>query len=187
MRRAIKTCEILPQKTGGSSDVTQQTTVAVEGTAFLARLTSGRFFLRSLRNSARPGVDRVVSLTWRKDVLEAGESCEDLNHCQRGEARPITPGSFAGQRTTETAANCVAAANHVSSRRPFATVLWPRGGNSEIFNGRCAECPIHRSAQRTFPGVLPRLVHGISPDHLPKGASDASNPDPGPIHGQSRP
>ena len=70
--------------------------VAIEGTAFSARLTSTRFFgaifeiLRDRAWTAR------WDLTWRKDVLEAGDSCGDLNHRRAGEGRADHNGTLCG-------------------------------------------------------------------------------------------
>ena len=95
----MKTWEILREKKGGSSNVTQQTTVAIEGTAFLARLTSTRFFgaifeiLRDRAWTAR------WDLTWRKDVLETGESCGDVNHHQAGDGLADHDGTLCGATT----------------------------------------------------------------------------------------
>jgi hypothetical protein len=99
LRWAVKTCEISRENKGGSSNVTQQTTVAVEGPAFLARLTSIRFFCAIFEILRERAWTAWWALPWRKDVLEAGESCGDLNHRQGGEGQADHTRKLCGETT----------------------------------------------------------------------------------------
>lgn len=68
--------------------------VAIEGTAFSARLTSIRFFGAFVEILCDRAWTARWDLTRRKDVLEAGESCGDLNHRQAGDGQADHNGSF---------------------------------------------------------------------------------------------
>jgi hypothetical protein len=70
--------------------------VAIEGTEFSARLTSIRFFCAILEILRDRAWTARWHLTWRKDVLEAGEGCGDLNHRRSGEDRANHNGTFCG-------------------------------------------------------------------------------------------
>jgi hypothetical protein len=143
LRRAIKICEILRKKRGASSNVTQQTTVAVGGTAFLARLTSTRFsgtHFEILRD--RPWTARW-DLTRGKDVLEPEKRCADATRRRASEGRADyerrSPGAMAQWGRGELrrlGTSCIVAAP--PSYRALA-----RGGNSEIIIPRPAESTLY--------------------------------------------
>jgi hypothetical protein len=71
-------------------------TVAIEETAFTARLTSTRF-LGAILEILR---DRAWTVWWgltrRKDVLEAGARCADANHRRADEGQADHNGTFCG-------------------------------------------------------------------------------------------
>jgi hypothetical protein len=126
-------------KRGGSSNVTQQTTVAIEGTAFLARLTSTRFsgtLFEILRD--RPWTARW-DLTRGKDVLEPEKRCADATRRLAGEGRadyerrpPEAMAKWGRGELRRLGTSCIVAAP--PSRRALAM-----GGNSEIIIPRRAE------------------------------------------------
>jgi hypothetical protein len=99
-----------------------------------ARLRSTRFFVAILKILRHLSWTARWDLTWLKDVSEAGESRGAANRSRASDGRAYHDGTFC-EVTTD----------------------WDRGesGNSEIINGRCAECRIRIFVSSHIFAIIP--------------------------------
>jgi hypothetical protein len=120
--------------------------IDIKGAAFSARLTSTRFFGPLFEILRGPAWTVRRDLTWRKDVLEAGERCVD------NQPSPGRRGFGQSRRDDATRGDCRPERRRLASSRhrchcrrdPQPLCSGRAGGNSGIIKGRCAERRVHR-------------------------------------------